>query len=110
MSEKLNTSGLQPVEYRVLVLLDDTEEITSGGLYIPETVRDQRQMAQVKATLIAVGGNAFNDWQSPLPKVGDRVYCAKYAGLQVHGADGVRNYKLCSDKDICAVITEEPTK
>jgi co-chaperonin GroES (HSP10) len=110
MSEKLNTSGLQPVEYKVLVKLDEEQTTTSGGLFIPETVRDQRQLAQVKGTLIACGGNAFQDWCEPTPRPGDRVYAGKYAGIVVHGADGCRTYKLCNDKDIAGIITEESTQ
>ena len=107
MSERRNTSGLQPVEYKVLVKLDEEQTTTSGGLFIPETVRDQRQLAQVQGTLIAAGGNAFQDWNEPMPHAGDRVYVGKYAGIVVHGADGCRCYKLCNDKDIAGIIMEE---
>src|SRR5574343_34286 len=109
-SQEINQSGLQPVEYKVLVRLDEEQEQTRGGLFIPETVRSQQQLAQVKATLIAVGGNAFADWSEPIPRCGDRVYCAKYAGIVEHGADGCRNYKLCNDKDIAGIIVSEEPK
>jgi len=98
-------SGLNPVEYKILVKLDKVEDQTSGGIYIPMTLRDKQQMMQVEATLVAYGGNAFEDWQGVIPDVGDRVYVAKAAGYAVVGMDGEK-YQLMNDKDIAAVIKE----
>jgi co-chaperonin GroES (HSP10) len=101
-----NESGLQPVELKVLVLPDTIEEKV-GSLYMPDTVRDKESRAQVKATLIAVGGNAFDDWKEPVPCPGDRVYMGKYAGIKdITGKDG-KTYNLIRDNDILAIITEE---
>ena len=101
----MNPSKLHPVEYKILVKLDVIEEKTSGGLYIPMTLRDKQQMVQVEATLIAHGGNAFEDWVGVRPRIGDRIYVARAAGYQVVGVDGVK-YQLMNDKDIAAVIRE----
>lgn len=102
-----NPSGIQPIELKVLVLPDPIEEKTSGGLFVPETVRDKESRAQVKATLIAVGGNAFDDWKEPIPVPGDRVFMGKYAGVKdITGVDG-KTYNLIRDNDILAIITEE---
>jgi chaperonin GroES len=103
----MNKSGIQPVELKVLVLPDPIEEKTSGGLFVPDTVRDKESRAQVKATLIAIGGNAFDDWKDPIPSPGDRIYMGKYAGIKdIVGKDG-RIYNLIRDNDILALITEE---
>ncbi len=102
-----NKSGIQPVELKVLVLPDPIEEKTTGGLYIPEITRDKESRAQVKATLIATGGNAFDDWKEPIPQPGDRIFMGKYAGIKdITGADG-KIYNLIRDNDILAIITEE---
>ena len=100
-----NTSQLHPVEYKILVKLDEVGEKTEGGLYIPLSLREAQQMKQVQATLVACGGNAFEDWVGTRPKVGDRVYVAKHAGYQVVGMDE-QKYQLMNDKDIAAVIRE----
>ena len=39
----------------------------------------------------------------PLPKVGDKVFFAKYAGLMIT-ADDETEFRLMSDKDIAAVL------
>lgn len=104
--KNFNQSGIQPVEYKVLVLPDTVEEKTESGLLIkPEIAREKEALAQVKAVLVAMGGNAFEDW-ADAPKPGHRVYVAKYAGFPVDGADG-RQYQLVNDKDIAAIITRE---
>jgi len=100
----INLSGIRPVEYKVLVLIDETEKVTKGGIILTHDHKERADMAQVKGTLIAVGGNAFQDWQGEVPKPGDRVMIAKYAGLVAEGNEG-RMYRLASDKDIAAVLS-----
>lgn len=102
--EPLNPSGLVPVEYKVLIRLDPVEEKTMGGIIKPTVEREQ--MAETYATLIAIGGNAFEDWKEPLPKPGDRVVIDKYAGLPPKAGDIQDLYRLCNDKDICAIRNE----
>ena len=104
-----NNSGLLPVENKVLLLPDKVSD-TVGlfGLVKPDIVKAQEQMAQVRATLIAVGSNAFETWEEPIPKAGDRVYVCKYAGIDgIKGADG-NIYKICDERDITAIILEDP--
>jgi len=98
-----NPSKLKPVEYKIIVEPDEVESKTSGGIYIPLSLKEKKQMTQVLATLIACGGNCFEDWEGDIPKSGDRVYVARAAGYVVKGADG-KEYKLMNDKDIAAII------
>ena len=106
-SDKINTSGMIPVEDKVLLLPDKVSEKV-GGLYKPEVVQAQEQIAQVRALLVAVGGNVGEDWGEPIPKPGHRVMVCKYAGiLDILGADG-ESYQLCTDRDITAILTEDP--
>lgn len=104
----INESGITPVEYKVLVLPDEIPEKTESGiLYRPETAREKEQWAQVKGTCIAIGGNAFEDWQGNKPQAGTRILFAKYAGIRdIQGADG-RKYQAINDKDIIAIIDKE---
>lgn len=101
----LNTSGILPVEFKVLVLPEETEEKTKGGIILPGDVKTRADMAQVKALLVATGGQAFSDWKGRVPEVGERVYIAKYAGLVAEGADG-KSYRIINDKDCAAIITK----
>lgn len=105
-----NPSGIAPVEFKCLIKQDAVEDTDptlkrakASGLALPEEFKSREQMAGVRGVLIAAGGNAFEDWKPPLPKPGDRIYTAKYAGIEVEGEDG-QKYRLTNDKDILAVI------
>jgi len=101
-----NSSGLDPVEDKLLLLPDMVSE-SVGMIYKPEQALAQEQMAQVRALLIAIGGNCFENWGDPIPELLTRVMVCKFAGIQdILGADG-RRYQLCTDRDITAIITED---
>jgi chaperonin GroES len=101
----INTSGLVPCEYKILIQPDETEQMSSGGIVLATTTTEKEKMAQVRGKLIAVGGNAFEDWKGRIPQVGDAIWYAKYCGYVIKGRDG-REYRLANDKDCAAVVTE----
>jgi len=99
----LNNSGLQPVEYKILIEPNEVEETTASGIVLSKSITEKERQSQVKGKLIAVGGNAFEDWAGEVPKVGDGVYFAKYAGYVIKGNDD-KEYRLANDKDISALV------
>ena len=102
----INKSGLAVIEYKILVKLDEVKRVTKGGIELPEIVRDNEQMKQVKATLIAKGGTAFEGFKKPVPNIGDRIIVAKAVGFSITGMDDVE-YKLMNDRDVAAIIMDE---
>lgn len=103
-----NTSGIIPIEYKALVLIDKSHE-KIGSIFIPDDVKDQKDMAEVKGTLVAHGGKAFEDFGEPRPMAGDRIMIAKYAGKLVKGADD-KEYRIVSDKDVSSIVVDERAK
>ena len=106
VAPKPNPAGIRPVEFNVLVLPKKQEERTAGGILIPKGTQERMQAAAVEGEIIAVSPLAFSyeDWGNhAMPKVGDRVFFAKYAGMTVEGKDGVE-YRVLKDKDVCCVI------
>lgn len=102
----INNSGLQPVEYKILIEPEEIEQKSAGGIILTDKVTDREKMAQVRGKLVAVGGNAFDDWNGRAPVVGDSVWYAKYAGYIVKGEDGIE-YRLANDKDIAAIVIKK---
>jgi co-chaperonin GroES (HSP10) len=101
-----NESGIQPVEDKLLLLPDEPSSVIRG-IIKPDVVREKEGLAQVRALLVAVGGNCFEDWDDPIPRVGNRVMVMKYAGIQgIEGSDG-RTYQICVARDITAILTAE---
>lgn len=97
----MNRSGITPVECRILVLPDETDKVTPGGIMLPGAVSDRNDLAQTIGIMVAKGASAFCDWQDA-PENGQKVYIAKYAGLLIKGDDG-RDYRLCDDRDVAAI-------
>lgn len=98
----INQSGIHPIEYRVLVLPDDAERVTAGGIVIPDAVSDRYQMAEIKVTVVECAPLAFQDMQANITP-GDRVIISKYAGILTEGNDG-KSYRLVNDKDVLAKL------
>lgn len=104
-----NSSGFEPLDDKVLVLMDEFAETTSGGIIVADPIRDRQSLAGETGLVIALGPAAFvwNDeatraWSGKRPAPGDRVYIERYAGQVLQGADG-RVYRLMSQRCIGAV-------
>jgi chaperonin GroES len=99
--------GIHPCEYFVLVLPDQVEEKTAGGIIIPDRTRDMERGAQVRGTLVAMGPLSFTYDNFPeggvRPVLGSHVTYTRYAGSEVKGKDGAL-YRLMKDGDICSVL------
>ena len=90
---------LQPLGDRVLVKPLAKEEVTRGGIVLPETVKEKPQEGEV----IAVGPGKRNDKGEAIPmeiKVGNIVLYAKYGGTEIklEGED----YIILRESDILA--------
>lgn len=102
----MNTSGIVPTEFNVLVLIEDAPK-KIGSIHVPDDVSDRKQAMETRAVLVDVSPLAFtysDDWPegAPEPQVGEEVVIAKGAGVLIDGDDG-RKYRLLKDKDICGI-------
>ena len=79
-------SKLQPFGDRVVIKPMPREEVTKGGIVIPDTVKEKPQEGKV----IAVGPGKLTDDGKRIPmdvKVGDTVIYAKYGGTDIKEDD-----------------------
>ena len=73
---------LQPLGDRVVVKPMPREEVTKGGIVLPDTVKEKPQDGKV----LAVGPGKMTDDGKRIPldvKVGDTVIYAKYGGTDI---------------------------
>ena len=101
----MNSSGITPLDLRIVVKPDPVEKVSKGGVFMPDAAVDKAKYAATKATLVAVGCNAFREW-GPVarkPEPGDRVLYAQYTGAREKGADG-EDYVVMNDADLIAVL------
>lgn len=85
--------AIKPLGDRVLVKMEQIQEKTAGGIFIPQTAQEKTQIA----TVLEVG-----DDESVKVKKGDRVLYDKYAGTTVK-SDG-EEYLILHMTDILAVV------
>ena len=93
---------LKPLGDRILVeIIEETEQKTAGGLYVPDTAKEKSQRGKV----VAVGSGKTLDSGTKVAlevSVGDTVYFAKYGGTEVT-LEG-KNYSILSERDILAIV------
>jgi len=90
---------LQPLADRILVKPLAKEEVTRGGIVLPDTVKEKPQEGEV----VAVGTGKRTDKGEVIAmdvKVGDIVLYAKYGGTEVklEGED----YMILRESDVLA--------
>ena len=93
---------LKPLGDRVLVeIIEETEQKTAGGLYVPDSAKEKSQRGKV----VAVGNGKLLDNGTRVAldvNEGDTVYFAKYGGTEVN-LEG-KNYSILSERDILAIV------
>jgi len=74
-------SKLVPLGDRVVIKPTPREEVSKGGIVLPDTAKEKPQEGEI----IAVGAGKLTDEGKRLPmdvKVGDKVIYSKYAGTE----------------------------
>ncbi len=97
------STGIRPVDERVLVEPLEAEERKVGGIIIPDTAKERPQMGKVIALGDDVPKKDGGKVLSQLLKVGDKVIYAKYGGTEVKHDD--KEYLIVSRSDILAVVS-----
>jgi chaperonin GroES len=94
---------LKPLNDRVVVRRVEEEEMTAGGIIIPDTAKEK----PVQGEVISVGNGKLMEDGSRRPldvKAGDRVLFSKYAGtdIKVEGEELL----IMREDDILAIIEQ----
>lgn len=92
---------LKPLGGRVIVEPIEQEEITAGGIILPETAKEKPQ----EASVLAVGPGDRDEKGARIAmdvKVGDKVLFAKYSGTEIK-LDG-KKLLILRESDLLAVV------
>ncbi|MFH1552413.1 MAG: co-chaperone GroES [Candidatus Omnitrophota bacterium] len=92
---------VKPLGDRILVEILEAEEITKGGIVVPDTAKEKPQQAKV----VAVGKGKVSDEGKILPlevKKGDLVLFGKYSGTELKIDD--RNLLMLKEEDVLGII------
>jgi chaperonin GroES len=94
---------LKPLGNRVVIEPKEQEEITAGGIVLPETAKEKPQ----KGTVLSVGPGERDDEGKHVPldvKEGDTVLFAKYAGTEIK-VDS-KKLLIMRESDLLAIVEE----
>ena len=95
---------IRPLGERVLIELVKEEEVSKGGIIIPDSAKEKPQEGKV----IAVGTGKLDENGKAVPfnvKKGDLVLMPKYGGTEVKIDD--KEYQIVREDDILAIVDKE---
>ncbi len=93
---------LQPLGDRVVIRPSSKEEVSKGGIILPDTAKEKPQ----RGVVIAVGPGRLDEEGKRVPmevKKGDKVIYAKYAGTELKQND--EELLILRESDILAKIS-----
>jgi len=100
-TKKRSKVTLQPLGDKVVVARDESEDVTAGGIVLPDSAQDKPSRGEI----IAIGtGKLLDDGTRGEMQVkkGDRILFTSYAPETIEIDD--QEYLLMSESDILAVI------
>jgi chaperonin GroES len=91
---------LQPLADRIVVKVLEAEEVTKGGIVLPDSAKEKPQQAEV----IEVGKGKISDGKVIAPEVkkGDKVLFGKYSGTEI--TIDSKEYLILKEEDILAIV------
>jgi len=95
--------SLKPLGNRVVVEPLEQEEVTAGGIVLPETAKEKPQ----KGKILSVGPGDRNDKGERVPMdvaEGETVLFAKYSGTEIK-VDG-KKLLILRESDILAILAD----
>jgi chaperonin GroES len=93
--------NLKPLGSRVVIEPLEQEEVTAGGIVLPETAKEKPQ----KGKVLSIGPGDRDEDGKRIPmevKAGDTVLFAKYAGTEIK-LDG-KKLLILRESDLLAII------
>jgi len=93
--------NFKPLGNRVLVEPIEQDEVTAGGIVLPDTAKEKPQQGMI----LAVGPGARDEDGKRIPMdvaKGDKVLFAKYSGTEIK-VDG-KKYLILREDDILAIV------
>ncbi len=93
--------NIKPLSDRVVIKPAEAEDMSKGGLYLPDTAKEKPQQGEV----VAVGEGKTADSGElikPQVKVGDKVLYGKYSGTEIK-VDG-DDLLIMRESDLFAIV------
>ncbi|MGD8444688.1 MAG: co-chaperone GroES [Desulfobacterales bacterium] len=92
---------IRPLNDRVLIIREEKEQKSAGGIIIPDTAKEKPQRGKV----VAAGPGKMGDDGKRIPlevKAGDQILFARYAGTDIK-FEGIEHVFMKED-DILSIV------
>ena len=99
--------NLKPLQDRIIVRAAAPDEVTKGGIILPDTVKEKPQQGEV----LAAGPGKVDDSGKLIPmsvKTGDTVLYGKYSGTEIQ-MDG-EDVLIMRESDVFAIVEKTAKK
>jgi chaperonin GroES len=99
--------NITPLHDRIVVRPAAPEEVTKGGIILPDTAQEKPQQGEV----IAVGTGKYDDAGKLIPmavKTGDKVLYGKYSGTEI-SLDG-EEVLIMRESDVFGIVSSNGKK
>lgn len=90
----MKAESIVPLSDRVLVKPSDKEQVTSSGIFIPQTAQERPKVGEV----VKAGSDVLE------LKVGDIIMYGKYAGTEVEIEGEAEPWLLMREADVFVVV------
>ena len=100
-TKKKSKVALQPLGDKVVVCREESQDVTAGGIVLPDSAKDKPS----RGTIMAIGtGKLLDDGTrgAMQVKIGDRVLFTSYAGENIEIGD--TEYVLMSEGEVLAIL------
>lgn len=97
----VKTLNLKPLGDRIIIKALPQEDVTKGGVFLPDTAKEKPQQGEV----LSVGQGRYDDNGKLIPmtvKTGNKVLYGKYSGTEIK-LEG-EEYLILSEKDVLAIV------
>lgn len=104
--------------YRIIVKPDKVEEVSKGGIVIPDA-EGNRERAVQKGTVVSVGNLAWRAFLRdekgqyvgpPWALEGTRIVFSQYAGRELPRTSNEEKLLILNDEEVLAIVVEEDTE
>ena len=106
----MNKSGFIP-EGQAVLLLPYDPEVKSSVIVVPDNVKRQLDMVEIRGTVIDIGPDAWNTVEghkgTPRARIGDNVMVSKWCGALIRGPLDDVQYRVVNGRDIYGRIFAE---
>ena len=91
---------IKPLADRVLIKMQEGEDITKSGIILASSVKEKPQIAEVIS--VGPGGNIDGNNIEMYVNIGEKVIIDKYVGTEIKYED--EEYLIVKQSDILAII------